>query len=299
MSTFVCPLFDEPKEFEDVLPTYADVIRFCLLRRKIIMEEKNSSQEPSFKNIAAYTTNKIQCLYKQLRIPTVTRNQVIQMILDYHKKYMIMKGDVRNASNSTKIEQRIKNFKDSAIMKLFDICACKCSNFVHCTCHEDKKIPLHMQNFILDQRRSSRHFKFSIASLNIPTGKAADKENGVNEADITPPVRPPLGASIDKNRVDSISQRHDDLKRPYADSDQENDDPMNYDESEIENVPPQSLLYNTVKLTNTALVSDRFHVSLRATAAIANAILLDYQVINNNNTSFIVDKNKIARAKKK
>uniref|UniRef100_A0A1B6KM51 Uncharacterized protein n=1 Tax=Graphocephala atropunctata TaxID=36148 RepID=A0A1B6KM51_9HEMI len=53
-----------------------------------------------------------------------------------------------------------------------------------------------------------------------------------------------------------------------------------------------------VKLTNTALTSDRFGVSDRATAAIASSLLQDFGIIIETEHSNVIDKNKIRRGKK-
>ena len=49
MDKFNCPLFGEPREFADYLPTFEDVMKFCLLERRKVMEETNNMKEPCFK----------------------------------------------------------------------------------------------------------------------------------------------------------------------------------------------------------------------------------------------------------
>lgn len=48
---------------------------------------------------------------------------------------------------------------------------------------------------------------------------------------------------------------------------------------------------------NTALVSDRYGLSYRQTAAIASAVLTDVGLISSTDTSFVIDKSKIQRVK--
>ena len=50
-----------------------------------------------------------------------------------------------------------------------------------------------------------------------------------------------------------------------------------------------------MKLTNTALISQRFGVSLQATAAIASSVLHNVSQVAKLDTSLVIDKNKIAR----
>ncbi|CAH0558644.1 unnamed protein product [Brassicogethes aeneus] len=54
-----------------------------------------------------------------------------------------------------------------------------------------------------------------------------------------------------------------------------------------------------LNLTSTALVSDRFGISDRATAAIASSVLHDVGIISEEDTSQIIDKSKIRRQKQK
>ncbi|XP_065640071.1 uncharacterized protein LOC136072702 [Hydra vulgaris] len=52
-----------------------------------------------------------------------------------------------------------------------------------------------------------------------------------------------------------------------------------------------------ITIKNTALTSDRYGLSDRATAAIASSVLQDFCIVTNYDPSLVVDKNKIRRAK--
>ena len=54
MDPFNCAIFGEPSDFRDILPTYEDVMRYCLLQRRKIMEENVNMKEPSFKGIVGF-----------------------------------------------------------------------------------------------------------------------------------------------------------------------------------------------------------------------------------------------------
>lgn len=54
-----------------------------------------------------------------------------------------------------------------------------------------------------------------------------------------------------------------------------------------------------LKLTSTALISDRFGVSDSATAAIASSVLHDLGMISEKDSSLVIDKSKIRREKQK
>ena len=54
---------------------------------------------------------------------------------------------------------------------------------------------------------------------------------------------------------------------------------------------------NMINIKNVAMASIRYGVSANATAAVANAALLDYGVIGKENTAKVIDANKVQRAK--
>lgn len=52
-----------------------------------------------------------------------------------------------------------------------------------------------------------------------------------------------------------------------------------------------------INLQTISLAGDRFGVNDQATAAIASSVLQDYSIINDADTSQVIDKNKIRRGK--
>ena len=63
--------------------------------------------------------------------------------------------------------------------------------------------------------------------------------------------------------------------------------------------PHKSHTRNTKKIRNIAMASVRFGVSANATAAIANAALLDFDLISSDNNNLVIDAMKVQRAKDK
>lgn len=54
---------------------------------------------------------------------------------------------------------------------------------------------------------------------------------------------------------------------------------------------------NLVPLTNTAIIADRYRLSNTVVAAIGNAVLMDYNVLNSDTTEKIIDPNKVGRSR--
>ncbi|OXU16375.1 hypothetical protein TSAR_013171 [Trichomalopsis sarcophagae] len=171
---------------------------------------------------------------------------------------------------------------------LFEVDSYKCSDFMKkCSCAAEKKVPIEVQEFLLDQRTSRQMLISSIS---------------VNEQRDT-------SVSIDKNQSPvncKQMKRKNDLKETSEYSVQaQNDHNDAYKENKkIDNLadPDNAALHkysqNRMKLNNTALTSIRYGVSNRATAAIATSVLIDYNIIKDNDMSTIIDKSKVHREKK-
>lgn len=62
---------------------------------------------------------------------------------------------------------------------------------------------------------------------------------------------------------------------------------------------PKSDKQMRISLSNTVLISDRYGMSCRETAAITSAVLKDVGMITDENSSFVINKSKIQRSKSK
>ena len=60
---------------------------------------------------------------------------------------------------------------------------------------------------------------------------------------------------------------------------------------------PKRPAHNSKNLDNLAVICDRYKVSDRAGAAIANAVLQNYDVITSEDNDLVIDKNKLRRAR--
>ena len=63
--------------------------------------------------------------------------------------------------------------------------------------------------------------------------------------------------------------------------------------------PAASVKKNYDEIPNIALASVRYGIGLRPTAAIATAALIDAGIITEDDTSKVIDKNKVKRAQEK
>lgn len=274
-----CPLFGNPSEFTDVLPTFQDVIKFCCLQRLNIMRLKNTMKEPAFNDIAIITAKVLKKMYDDLHIPTVTFERIIQMLKDYHSKYHLMKKNLKRVKIYPSAALKVAEFKERAQMNLFDISYCKCQNFEidKCLCPSNKKVPAKRHLFLIDQRGTRQ---MTISSV---------LDNDMIEDEVED-----ISSFYEPSTSQNYVERSYELRSAFNKSVKEQNEPI-IPESNITISSGQ----NRTKLTHTVLTRTRYDVTPRATAAIATAVLIDYNIITPEDTTEVIDKNKIIRETKR
>ena len=191
------------------------------------------------------------------------------MITAYHEKFVVMKKVQKRANLYSSVDSKISEFLNLARTRLFDVCVCKCENFNLCFCSSEKKIPVQVQSFLIDQR-STRQMYLSLTINQSPS----HEEHQFAEKNPEYISR--------SYHLRSVST--DQCKKTEV-----------FTDAELQNV--QLPARNYTPLNNTALTSLRYNISHAATAALATSVLMDYKVITKNNTSQVVDKNKVVREK--
>ena len=78
-----------------------------------------------------------------------------------------------NAKKKKSLPKQIKDFKKSSKTTLFDISACKCSEFRKRSCLCERRVPIMQQQFLLDQK-SER--KMKIGSVDVETTNKNEKQ---------------------------------------------------------------------------------------------------------------------------
>ena len=80
-----CPIFGSPTDFARMLPTKEDVIKCLIYEKWRLGSETTGNKEPIFSSISHFVCEKLQMLYSDASIPTVSKKRVIDMIHAYHK----------------------------------------------------------------------------------------------------------------------------------------------------------------------------------------------------------------------
>ena len=271
-----CPLFGKPKDLKtNVLPTYKDITRYCGFLRWQIGKKSQSNKEPEFIHIANIVAKKVINLYEILLIPTISLQQVISLIRSDHDKYIKMKNYQSKVKNKPVLKKYITDYKLKSL-RLFDVAACKCRDFESCKCVHNLKVPEKAQKFLLDQR-GERQLKLGSFDLH-------------EDSD---PMNIELSESISSLNLEENGS----LKSTFPSSGE-----YTYNSSEEYFIPSSAVtLKSTQKVTyrNTVLTAQRYGVSDRATAAIASSVLADHGLVSEEDSSLVVDRNKLIREKGK
>lgn len=282
-----CPLFGDPKDLvESHLPSIEDVILCCQQERFKLGTDSEGNKEPLFSVIADNVSKKVETIYTKASIPTVSHRRVLEMIKNYHKKYVVAKSWLRFIEKYSSTKQKVDDFKASA-KKLFDIAACKCADFKNCRCPMDKKVPILEQAFLFDQR-GPRLGK--IALVDVPETRKEQKRIKRCESDTLRLVNHKSKYSLDHKIEASCSSS---VLEGSSESDSE--------VSDKEYVPSKKSKMSfsnqsRIDLKETSLVSQRFGISSRAAALIVSSAFKDANILE---PSLIIDKNKIRREQKK
>lgn len=303
---FECPILGNARDFpNNKLPNYEDVL-LCCFQVRYEMSLYTNNKKVSFSEVANTVATKIMNLYSKASIPSVTKERIVQLINKYHDKYYKIRKSYHRDINKADFKKKIDDFKrDSAL--LFDMAACKCPIVVNCTCKKTKlseckctisinchcekanKIPAIELRFIYLQRRYGLG---KIGSLDLEETRKLAKRLDRKTKNIEP--QPSTSRGIIKESDENVQ-----FIKVEKDSDSDDEDDLDlYDppvrHQVIKNKKPWQMRIN---LKTTSLASDRFGVSDRATAAIASSVLQDFGIINDTDTSQVIDKNKIRRGK--
>ena len=171
-SSAACPIFGAGKDLNlRYLPTYEDVMQYYHYVR---IELKLSKKEPTFKDIAAVITKRLEYLWKLASIPTVSTARITQMLKTHRGKMTNIMKSINARKKNKSLSKQIEDFKKTSKTTLFDISACKCSEFKKCSCPCERRVPIMEQQFLLDQR-SQR--KMAIGSVDVETTNKNKQKN--------------------------------------------------------------------------------------------------------------------------
>ncbi|KAI5694093.1 hypothetical protein M8J75_010588 [Diaphorina citri] len=296
----LCPIMGNPSSLKDnVLPTYADVMKHFLFVKNELLWKRNQ-KTPAASEICDLVSRTVEEIWQKASIPTVSHQQIVLLVKTFNQKYV----DLKKLPISRKgTEEKRKAFFQDATKRLFDIAVCKCVDFSKCKCHS--KIPTQERGFLIDQRTER---KMMIGSVDKVTTKKQvqslerkmESENRKKRLqDLT---RESATDVSEIQSLDSEESSEDDqveennnvstyhLKRlnpsPTQDTSTSTSEQADQDVLSIPSISKQMRL----SLPNLALACDRTGVSDRSAAIIASSVLLDVGLVSQEDSSRLIDR---------
>lgn len=276
-----CPVFGAPSVFsKNTLPTYADVMKNYAYIRQTLIDSAQNKAEPTLGNIAEILIAELKLVWSKASIPVVTDQQILHMIRQYHGKLRNLKKPLKSRLNDA-LRQKVKEFREIAETKLFDISSCKCANFSLCKCKN--KVPIREREFLVDQRTERKMFIGTIdpvATRNI--------ERSLHRRVLETRSLPSTSTSNVLDMELSDGEETDDI-----------DDSSNTKQEASPKLQRQRSKQMRINLPSLAQACDRTGVSDRSAAIIASAVLKDIGLVTIEETCKIIDRSKIRRERKR
>ena len=286
------------------------LVRDVLAKAKHIKDsltQVGSGKDVSKKEIIEKLYIDVVAVYKKANsnLVLVSEKYGKKILEDMYTEY---KNLARSGGSIT--SPKIVNFQKKS-EKLCDIIFCKCkienclevacggckdSAHVKCKCVQEKKIPDYELSYVMDQRMrqgGKGHMQMGKLDKKVTAEmqEALDlEESGDEDADNEENNNTPV-ADEEEVAVDITQEGLSDEEEFIDDSDDEDFVPVS------ENVP-KSHEQNRMILRNLARECMRWGVSPKAGASIANATLIDAEVMTKLKKKIIIDKNKLKRQMK-
>ena len=210
-------------------------------------------------------------------MPIVSKPLVTKLLKKNIDNYANLKKSFGQKNTET-FQNKLAAFQKT-ICSLFDISACKCTDFEKCVCPKEKKVPIKERNFLVDQRSSRKMY---IGPIDRSATKQMKKSFQRTLDDKIQGERNvlPLNDTIELESSSASSSNKD------------FDEDSNYSAPQYELKSPKS---EKKSLQNFAVACDRTGVSSRAAAMIVTAALDDIS----SGKPTIIDRNKVSRERKK
>lgn len=291
------------------LPTVRDILRFgLLLREQNSKDRRNYSDKELISDIIPHLLQQWARANALFKPPVINKHRTIELKLkglwDRAVQVSLGKG------NFVK-----KNEFFNSLDALFDILNCKCSIFlcsktdcspsertknhshIDCCCPREKKIPVLELDFIRSQRTKAE----GQGSMQMGSIDYAERSRQITAVKRKELVR----EREEKKRMkdEEVMRREEqdchDVHQLFDDSSEENEVTSDDSHKVPSEALPKKRKYNTRNISNIALASIRHHTGLREAAEIASAAWIDAGLITQEDSSLLIDHNKIRRAQQK
>ena len=290
------------------LPTLKEVYQHSLHLTEVKMSSGEWIQKTSRSEKAKCLAGEVASVWESAFLPhrLVGRQgeKLVLGLFDKVRAWQKLKGEAK--------EEAMRELET-----LFDVCTCSHDVRDECDCEPHLKVPESKHDFLQDQRGPRKQM--------LPSKKSAALRSGATREEVDIQERNEMLAQVAKR--EEKEQRKRKLEEKSAEevellfkkvqlelSDEESENETNDesvgskygkywdDESEWEDVEEEKEEkeeYNTLKLKNFAREVDRYQVSDRAAAKLANGLMIDLGHVSEGKTKFLIDHSKVRRERQK
>ena len=273
------------KEFlASELPTARDVLQFGLFL-------KETDNRPASKYPVSELINNI---YIQLHSQWMKANHLFAFPVIITEKAAKNKlkdlwSTATLIANKKKINKAQKVGFEKKLDRLFDLLHCHC-NYDSCTCKREMKIPATDIKFIKAQREKiGSKGKLAIGAADAKETKRQNKQIERKEKTLEQKEKREQQQREQKENIEVVELQE-------GCDDAENSEEESSTETKDDEPKRKRCRYNTHKIVNIALTSLSNGAGLRQAAEIATATLIDYNIVTQEDTSNVIDHNKVRRA---
>lgn len=291
------------------LPTARDLIRYGLYLRETSEEDKRN-----------YTNDKLvsDMMNGVLVQWSIANPKFIEPVINSNTRIKAKLKTLWEEANKVSLGRAKQQEKDKfmeKLDKLVDLLTCKCiirscaetqcnsacvsSVHIFCDCRRDTKIPFIELAFIKGQREKVGSVgPHQIGSVDFQECRRQDMQKRRLEKIVEATEKKKRKSEKKTVEEEDVMQKYM-LEVEQEEKAEELLDECCKEDSNKTCATRKTAKYNTGDISNIALASLRHHTGLRETAEIATAAWIDAGVINKDDTSLVIDHNKVKRAQEK
>jgi hypothetical protein len=286
-----------------MLPTVEDMLMDYQWIRFDLKTSSNSNKEPTVSEISDVMANKIKDIWRRASIPTVTVTRMVQLIKGHHEKYTKLLW-YPASRRSEEYDKKVNDLRDQTRNHIFDIAACKCTDFSLCKCEKSSKVPAIEQKCLQDQRNARQMMiggidRVTTKKLQERKRRKSQVEDRLTKYQLDSSSSQAAAQFADSASCHFGSDTEASLSSTQDELDADTADIMSPQAVDEENTSGKVSMQQRRRLKNTARASERHAVSDRAAAEIASAVLQDYGIVNAEDCSEVIDRSKMRRERQK
>ncbi|CAG4932315.1 unnamed protein product [Parnassius apollo] len=271
-SNYSSPIFGTGCELpKNVLPTYSDVMKYYVFVSVARCAEKG--RQDLLQASCDIVATEIENIWKRDSLPIVQHKTIVSKIRSYHDKHRALLKSNQKSKDNKNYKQKLQKFKEDCEV-FFDIASCKCKSLSTCSCDKTRKIPKQEHEFLLDQRGERR---MMIGSLN----KKATLKN----------------MALSDRKLKRKQFKENSMSLQIHEPEQKRNKTKTSSVINVTSIVPAINIPGPSKFPVVAMTLDRYGISDRAGAAIVSTTLQDIGLVTESDTSSVIDRSKILRAR--